>query len=84
MTSRVFSALSELNASGLTILLVEQNARRAFDLTHRAYVLEQGRIAIEGRSSDLMHEPRVIEHYLGQELSATASPKPARAPLPDG
>ncbi|MCO5091224.1 ABC transporter ATP-binding protein [Bosea sp. (in: a-proteobacteria)] len=65
MADRVFEALSTLNRDGLTILLVEQNARRALAATHRTYVLEQGRIAFSGESAELKDDPRVIEHYLG-------------------
>ena len=67
---QVFAALRALNAEGLTILLVEQNARLAFESTHRAYVLEQGRIVHAGVSRALADDPEVIAHYLGQSASA--------------
>ena len=63
---QVFAALKALNAAGLTILLVEQNARLAFETTTRAYVLEQGRIVSSGASRDLARDPAIIAHYLGQ------------------
>ena len=66
ITGEVFAALCRLNAEGLTILLVEQNARRALGITERAYVIEQGRIVQSGRSADLATDPDVIAHYLGQ------------------
>jgi branched-chain amino acid transport system ATP-binding protein len=66
ITGQVFAALRQLNAEGLTILLVEQNARRALAITQHAYVLEQGRIVQSGRSADLADDPGVIAHYLGQ------------------
>jgi branched-chain amino acid transport system ATP-binding protein len=73
MADVVFAALRGLNAEGLTVLLVEQNARRALDVTTRAYVLEQGRIVREGQSASLASDPRVIEHYLGAVSEAQDS-----------
>ncbi len=63
---QVFEALRALNAQGLTILLVEQNARQALLATDRAYVIEQGRVVHEGRSEDLASDPAILAHYLGQ------------------
>ena len=63
--TQVFAALARLNAEGLTILLVEQNATRALAATSRAYVLEQGRIVTAGRSADLAADDRIVAHYLG-------------------
>ncbi|MDQ2106577.1 ABC transporter ATP-binding protein [Azospirillum isscasi] len=69
MASQVFAALETLRRSGLTILLVEQNARRALDATGHAYVLEQGRIVHQGPSGDLARDPAVASHYLpGDDL----------------
>lgn len=65
MSDQVFDALIRLNQQGLTILLVEQNAFRALECTQRAYVLDRGKIVIEGASADLMQDQRVIESYLG-------------------
>jgi branched-chain amino acid transport system ATP-binding protein len=65
ITDQVFAALRALNDDGLTILLVEQNARRALNVTRRAYVLEQGVIAYHGDSAALAHDARIIAHYLG-------------------
>ena len=62
----VLNALRELNREGLTILLVEQNARAALRATKHAYVLEQGRIVHQGPSHELAQDPDVIAHYLGQ------------------
>ena len=73
ITGQVFEALRQLNAEGLTILLVEQNARRALGITGHAYVIEQGRIVQSGRSADLLDDPDVIAHYLGQ--GGRAKPK---------
>lgn len=63
---QVFDALRALNQQGLTILLVEQNARQALLATDRAYVIEQGRIVHQGRSDDLSNDPAIVAHYLGQ------------------
>ena len=65
ITDQVFTALQVLNASGLTILLVEQNAHRALQATSRAYLLEHGEMAFEGRSDELINDEKVIAHYLG-------------------
>ena len=62
----VFDALKRLNSEGLTLLLVEQNARRALEITDFAFVLEQGRIAHHGQSALLLNDPQIIDHYLGR------------------
>ncbi len=64
---QVFRALAGLKATGLTILLVEQNARQALAVSDRALVLEQGRIVRQGASADLAHDPAIIASYLGQD-----------------
>ena len=66
----VFQILAELKAEGATILLVEQNARRALDLADHAYVLEQGRIVDGGPAAQLRHDPRIVEAYLGRRARA--------------
>ena len=77
MTDQVFAALRQLNREGLTILLVEQNARRALQITQHAYVLEQGRIVRSGPSAVLAKDPSIIEHYLGREgVDNRAAPAP--------
>ena len=55
-----------MNRQGITILLVEQNAKMALAISNRAYVLETGRITIEGDSKELLNDPRVKKAYLGQ------------------
>lgn len=62
---KIFEALKELNAKGMTILLVEQNANAALKLSNRAYVLETGRLILSGRSFDLLKDDRVRDAYLG-------------------
>ncbi|MCI9468988.1 MAG: ABC transporter ATP-binding protein [Oscillospiraceae bacterium] len=68
MTQQVFDVLSELKAGGMTILLVEQNAYEALTLSDRAYIMESGNITLEGRSSELIDDPRVKDAYLGGDL----------------
>ncbi len=62
----VFNALEQLNREGLTLILVEQNARRALEITDTALVIEQGKIVQRGKSSDLLNDSQIIAHYLGQ------------------
>ena len=66
LVKEIFDIIREVNAQGITILLVEQNARMALSISHRAYVLETGTISIQGNAKDLLNEPRVKKAYLGQ------------------
>lgn len=61
----MFDALKEINQEGTTILLVEQNARLALQFAQRGYVLENGRLVLEGPSHDLLEDPQVKKAYLG-------------------
>ena len=61
----IFRTLKTINAEGLTIFLVEQNVRQALKLAQRAYVLENGRIVLQGSGSELLGDPRVQAAYLG-------------------
>lgn len=61
----IFRVISELKQTGVSILLVEQNARAALQVADYGYVLETGELAMEGPSSELIGDPRVIESYLG-------------------
>ncbi len=63
---RIFEAIDEIRGEGTTILLVEQNAHAALKHSDRAYVLETGRIVMEGASKDLAADPRIKEAYLGE------------------
>jgi branched-chain amino acid transport system ATP-binding protein len=65
MVDEVFSMIDMLTTGGLTILLVEQNARRALALASRGYVIEQGRIVAEGSSEQLSADARIVDAYLG-------------------
>ncbi|MBI3592671.1 MAG: ABC transporter ATP-binding protein [Nitrospirae bacterium] len=66
MVSRIFRTIKNINSEGVTILLVEQNAKAALKLSHRGYVLESGRIKLQGRGEDLMHNEEVKKAYLGE------------------
>jgi len=61
----IFRVITEVNASGTTVLLVEQNANMALRHAHRGYVLETGTISMSGSGPELLGEPRVKEAYLG-------------------
>jgi branched-chain amino acid transport system ATP-binding protein len=62
----LFPVLVDLNRDGLSILLVEQMASYALQVTHRTYVMENGRILMHGQSATLASDPRVLDAYLGQ------------------
>jgi branched-chain amino acid transport system ATP-binding protein len=62
----IFQTIREINARGVTVLLVEQNARAALKIAHRGYVLETGRVVLAGRSADLLADERVRKAYLGE------------------
>jgi branched-chain amino acid transport system ATP-binding protein len=63
---QIFSAIRTLNAeTGLTVLLVEQNANQALRLAHRGYVLVTGRITLEGTGAELLARPEIRDAYLG-------------------
>ncbi len=61
----IFAAITELRAEGVTILLVEQNASAALDVADYAYVLENGRIVLQGEASVVADDPAVAAAYLG-------------------
>ena len=61
----IFNVIQQLNESGTTVLLVEQNARAALKVAHHSYVLERGEIVMEGLAGELLDNPRVKEVYLG-------------------
>ncbi len=65
LVQEIFKKLRALNKRGLTIFLVEQNARQALKIAHDAYVMENGEIALSGPSAELLHNPKIIEAYLG-------------------
>jgi len=65
LVGQLFDLIEQINRTGTTILLVEQNAAASLKIAHRAYVLESGRIALSGAASDLLNDARVREVYLG-------------------
>jgi len=65
MVERIFATIAELKRQGRTILLVEQNVHQALDVADRAYVLETGRITLDGAAAVLRHDPKVEQSYLG-------------------
>jgi branched-chain amino acid transport system ATP-binding protein len=60
-----FLRVSEINKAGVTILMVEQNARRCLQISDRGYVLDQGKNAVTGTGRELLHNPQVVNLYLG-------------------
>jgi branched-chain amino acid transport system ATP-binding protein len=68
LVSEIFRIVAEIRAAGTTILLVEQNARRALALCDHAYVLETGRIVLEGSGADLLADQATLDAYLGSSL----------------
>jgi branched-chain amino acid transport system ATP-binding protein len=70
----IFGIIAALRETGVSILLIEQNARAALQVADYGYVLETGEIAVEGPSDALASDPRVAATYLGQAVGATATP----------
>ena len=64
--NEIFDIIKEVSAQGTTVLLVEQNAKKALSIADRAYVLETGRIVLEGKASDLMNNDAIKKAYLGE------------------
>jgi len=65
LVDEVLAVINRLRGEGMSILLVEQNAKLTFEATEHCYVMENGEIVMEGRADDLRHDPRVREIYLG-------------------
>lgn len=63
----IFKIIKEINESGTTILLVEQNVRQALKVANYGYVLETGKVVVEGKSEDLLQDSRIMEAYLGRQ-----------------
>jgi branched-chain amino acid transport system ATP-binding protein len=66
LVQQVFETIKEINAQGMTILLVEQNALQALSIAHRGYVLQTGEVVLEGKASDLIVNEMVRKAYLGE------------------
>jgi len=67
LVDAIFGIIRDINAQGTTILLVEQNARMALRVAHRGYVMQTGRIVLEGRADELLHSDVVRKTYLGEK-----------------
>ena len=65
LVAQMFRSLEQLGREGMTILLLEQNVRHALELCNRGYVLENGRIVLEGKTKELLHNPHIERAYLG-------------------
>ena len=66
IVSKIFKIIREINEQGTTILLVEQNAKAALRLAHRAYVMETGKIVMQGKAAELEKDPGIKKAYLGE------------------
>lgn len=64
--NEIFKIIKEVNSAGTTVLLVEQNAKKALSIANRAYVLETGNITVSGNASDLMNDEKIRKAYLGE------------------
>ena len=70
LVEEIFSIIKEINSQGTSILLVEQNALMALSISNRAYVLETGRIVLEGKAEDVKNNPQVKSAYLGNLVTS--------------
>ena len=66
MVQKVFETVLKVSAEGVTILLIEQNAKLALEVSHRGYVMESGELTLEGDAASLLHNPKVRAAYLGE------------------
>jgi branched-chain amino acid transport system ATP-binding protein len=66
MVEKIFEVIRAIAAEGVTMLLVEQNARLALEVSHRGYVLEGGLVTLTGEARSLLNDPRIREAYLGE------------------
>ena len=79
VVEEVFATVKDVNRTGITIVMIEQNARRALTLAHRGYVLEGGQNRFEGTGRELLDDPKVAELYLGGAARTRVAPGPASA-----
>ncbi len=68
LVEEVFRVIQEIHAEGVTVLLIEQNAQAALAIADYGYVMESGRIALQGKGQDLLHDEAVQRAYLGQDV----------------
>lgn len=69
----IFKIIREIKDAGTTVLLVEQNAKQALKIADYGYVMETGKVIIEGKASDLLEDPRIVEAYLGRKSTSTSA-----------
>ena len=65
LVKEIFKTIVRVNENGVTVLLVEQNAKKALNIANRGYVIETGNITMEGNASELADDPKVKQAYLG-------------------
>ena len=66
LVNEIFDIIEQINKDGTTVLLVEQNAKKALTIANRAYVLETGKIIMEGKAEDLLNNREIQKAYLGE------------------
>src|SRR5690606_1833900 len=66
MVEKIFEVIRDVSTQGITVLLVEQNARLALQAAHRAYVMESGLVTMHGDAQQMLNDPKVREAYLGE------------------
>jgi branched-chain amino acid transport system ATP-binding protein len=67
MVEKIFEVIRDVSKQGITILLVEQNAKLALEAAHRGYVMDSGAVIMSGNADDMLHDPRVKAAYLGED-----------------
>ena len=67
MVDKIFEVIRDVSKQGITILLVEQNAKLALEAAHRGYVMDSGAVIMSGNANDMLHDPRVKAAYLGED-----------------
>jgi branched-chain amino acid transport system ATP-binding protein len=82
MQDDVFERIVSINRTGVSVLIVEQNVRRCLEISHRGYVLDQGRNAYTGTGTELLEDEKVVELYMGTLARAEARDENAPGPEP--
>ena len=72
MVEKIFEVVRDISQQGVTMLLVEQNARLALESAHRAYVMDSGFITLSGDARTMLHDPKVRAAYLGESIDSAA------------
>jgi branched-chain amino acid transport system ATP-binding protein len=84
LVQRIFETVRAISREGVTILLIEQNARLALEISSRGYVMESGTITLAGPAAELLADPKVREAYLGETAGGTPSPLPRESADAEG